>query len=144
MGTSTDRVRWREALRSHTDDPHPFILTLEAFEALALAEGRPPTFREVARTRQVTAAGIQHHVAVLRRAGLLIGGDRRSPRSLRVCPPPGCTDWLPAAQVRLAREATRGWSQDDILKELFNRMTFQLNQVDLVGSDIEVRVIHKP
>lgn len=144
MGTSTDRVRWRDALlRKHVNDPHPFILTLEAIEALGLTENRPPTYREVAKCRGLTVGAIQHHTKVLDKAGLLVAGKGRSPRRLQVVKP-SCADWLPAAQVRLNREGTKNWSQDDIVKTLFERLAFQLNQVDLVGSDIEVKAVHKP
>lgn len=136
------RIRAVEPFVTRDRGAHSAVLTLEAIEALT-GVGQNPTLREVARVRELTLPGVQHHVAILEKAKLLAPRKKGNARAFRVLDTtPEENDWLSVIQVTLDRSQTR--SNQAILDAFAEAVNSAFYKVDLQGSQIELRIRHRP
>ena len=142
MSSQQIRNSRRQALLHHAGELGAWeaMLTLEAIEALTAADGRPPTYREVAASRQLTVGGIQQHTAVLVKAGLLTAD--KTTRSFRVVDTGthAVEDWHDVLRVTLSPEDTSG----DVAAVILYQVEEAIERLDLRGSQIEIVIRHKP
>ena len=142
MANRASRLR---ALEPHAKDKgaHAALLTLEAIEALTAAEGFSPTLRDVARVRELTLPGLQHHIGILERAGLLQKRIKGNSRAFKVLDPLKSNDeWIEVVTLTLTRAQTRSLLS---IREAFSQAVENaMFQVDLEGSQIELRLRHRP
>ncbi len=122
------------------------LMTLEAIEALTAVDGRPPTYREVSQTRKITVPGVQHQVGILTKAGLL--SNDKSSRSFRVLdrmPPFTEGPWHDVLRATIPRENTRRRPGTIHVNEAIMRIVSDsLDEVDLIGSEVEIFIRHRP
>lgn len=140
-----DRAARLRALEPHTKDrgAHAALLTLEAIEALTLAEGFSPTIRDVARVRELTLPGVQHHIKVLEFSGLLQKRVKGNARAFKVLDPSKKEEkWAEACTRRFTRGETR--THMDIRNAVMAAVEDTLFRVDLEGSQIELVIRHRP
>ncbi len=140
-----NRAHRLRVLEPHVKDrgAHAALLTLEAIEALTLAEGLSPTLRDVARVRELTMAGVQHHVRILERSGLLEKRVKGHARAFRVAVTARADEeWIEVTKLTLSREQTR---TDTAIYAAFSRAAEDaLSRVDMEGSQVEFIIRHRP
>ena len=119
---------------------HSAVLTLEAIEALTTDNRRPPTLRELCRVRGLTMGAIQDHVVLLTKSGLLLPKGKGEARSLRVAVLE--SDWVEAGRKVIPRERSK--EIEDIQGAVSLLVFDVLNRIDLLGSEIEIVIRHKP
>jgi DNA-binding MarR family transcriptional regulator len=117
------------------------MLTLEAIEAMC-GPGDNPSLREVARVRELTLAGLQHHIRLLERAGLLQKRVKGNARAFKVLDTARANeDWIAVTKVTLNRGQTR--TADAIREALSVAIEDAFDKVDLQGSQIELTLRHR-
>ncbi len=138
-----DRAARLRALEPYAKDrgSHAALLTLEAIEALS-GLGHSPSLREVARIRELTLPGLQHHIKVLEFARLLAKRPKGSARAFKVLDDKKEPAWVEACTRTFNRGETR--THMDIRNAVMAAVEDTLFRVDLEGSQIELVIRHRP
>ena len=105
--------------------------------------GHSPSIRELARARELTPPGIQHHINILELAGLLDKRPKHNARAFKITNTTKANeDWIVVTKLTLNREQTR--TSQAIRDAFAAAIEDAFDKVDLQGSQIELRIRHRP